>query len=308
MSDQRRIDDFFVCVGAQKAGTTWLARMLARHPDLFMTPVKEIHYFDHIAGITRHLDDRRRRARRRKHYQRLLTQWHRWPELRGQGEWYRGYLSDPIDDDWYASLFCDRGEKRFAGEATPEYALIGAEGFAHMKRLAPDMRVLYILRNPVERAWSQLQHVCRREGLRTDGGNVDALISRANAPGFGAHGDYLAALDGLEQVFDPDQLQIEFFEKIHEDREQALGRICSFVGLAYNPAWFGEMGQRYNRSKPAAMPPAIRAHFANAYADVIRGVEARLGSVPDSWLADPAEMSDGVELDGRPDARAAARS
>ena len=308
MNAQAPIEDFFVCVGAQKAGTTWLARMLSRHPDLFMTPVKEIHYFDHIAGITHHLDDRRRRARRRKHYQRLLTQWHRWPELRGQSTWYRGYLADPIDDDWYASLFRDRGGKRFAGEATPEYALIGVDGFAHMKRLAPSMRVLYILRNPVERAWSQLQHVCRREGLPTDGGDVNALIARANAPGFAAHGDYVAALDGLEQVFGPDQIRIEFFEKIHEDRAQALGRICNFIGLAYNPAWFGEMGERVNRSRPAAIPPAIREHFANAYADVVRGVEDRLGSVPQSWRDDPGAASGRIEIDAEPAARTAARS
>jgi hypothetical protein len=34
------IENFFVCVGAQKAGTTWLARVLEDHPEIFMTPVK----------------------------------------------------------------------------------------------------------------------------------------------------------------------------------------------------------------------------------------------------------------------------
>ena len=41
------IDKFFLCVGAQKSGTTWLARILADHPDLYLTPVKELHFFDH---------------------------------------------------------------------------------------------------------------------------------------------------------------------------------------------------------------------------------------------------------------------
>jgi len=286
MTDKPLINDFFVCIGAQKAGTTWLARMLARHPDLFMTPVKEIHYFDHIAGITRHLSDRRRRARRRKHYQRLWTQWHRWPELRGQGPWYRGYMSNPIDDRWYASLFNQRRGCRFAGEATPEYALIGEEGFAHMKRLSPDMRVLYILRNPVERAWSQLLHLCRREGLRPDGLGSDELIARARAPVFAAHGDYTAVLDALDRVFRPEQVRVDFFERIHADRDGALERICGFIGLGYDSAWFGETGRRFNPSAPAPMPAEIREHFRNEYAGMVSGLETRLGSLPESWEMD----------------------
>ena len=47
-----KIENYFVCIGAQKSGTTWLARMLSAHPDIFVTPVKEILYFDHVAGIT----------------------------------------------------------------------------------------------------------------------------------------------------------------------------------------------------------------------------------------------------------------
>jgi hypothetical protein len=286
MTDQPVITDFFVCIGAQKAGTTWLARMLARHPDVFMTPVKEIHYFDHIAGITRHLSDRRRWARWRKHYQRLWTQWRRWPELRGRGAWYRGYMSNPIDDRWYASLFNQRREFKFAGEATPEYALIGVEGFAHMKRLAPDMRVLYIMRNPVERAWSQLLHLCRREGLRPNQLRPEELIARARAPVFASHGDYIAVLDALDRVFRPEQVRIDFFEQIHADRDGALERICGFIGLDHDPAWFGETERRFNRSDPAPMPAEVRQYFRDEYAGMVGELEARLGNMPEGWGAD----------------------
>jgi hypothetical protein len=37
-----------VGVGAQKAGTTWLFDYLGRHPDVAMSPIKELHYFDQI--------------------------------------------------------------------------------------------------------------------------------------------------------------------------------------------------------------------------------------------------------------------
>src|SRR5689334_16087334 len=36
----------FLCIGAQKAGTSWLYQQLEPHPDFWMPPVKELHYFD----------------------------------------------------------------------------------------------------------------------------------------------------------------------------------------------------------------------------------------------------------------------
>src|SRR5438094_6624595 len=38
----------FLCVGAQKAGTSWLYRQLEPHPDFWMPPVKELHYLDNL--------------------------------------------------------------------------------------------------------------------------------------------------------------------------------------------------------------------------------------------------------------------
>ncbi len=40
----------FLCVGAQKAGTSWLYRQLEPHPDFWMPPVKELHYLDNLTG------------------------------------------------------------------------------------------------------------------------------------------------------------------------------------------------------------------------------------------------------------------
>ena len=39
--------DFF-CIGAQKGGTRWLYDQLQLHPDFWMPPVKELHYFDRL--------------------------------------------------------------------------------------------------------------------------------------------------------------------------------------------------------------------------------------------------------------------
>src|SRR2546423_15689927 len=43
----------FICIGAQKAGTGWLYEQLRNHPDFWMPPMKELHYFDRFADPNR---------------------------------------------------------------------------------------------------------------------------------------------------------------------------------------------------------------------------------------------------------------
>ena len=278
------IDNYFVGIGAQKSGTTWLARMLASHPDIFVTPVKEIHYFDHIRALTEQLSPAKRRSRYRKYHQRMWTQWHRFSEYRGQWPWWRDYMSLPIDDTWYQRLFEHRDGKTFAGEITPEYAIVGAEGLGHIKRLAPDARVIFIMRNPVDRMWSQVLHQCRSRGLDANRQSTEAIVTMLAEPRFGELGDYAATLDDMTAVFQPEQTLSLFYEDMHQDRLAALAQVCQFLGASFNAHHFPELGRRFNRSQQAALPAPIRAHLRDRYRVQAEAVRQRLGRLPDQWL------------------------
>src|SRR6266478_1414402 len=43
----------FLCIGAHKGGTTWLYQQLDSHPDFWMPPIKELHYFDQLSRVQR---------------------------------------------------------------------------------------------------------------------------------------------------------------------------------------------------------------------------------------------------------------
>lgn len=278
------IRDFFICVGAQKAGTTWLARILAGHPDVFITPVKEIHYFDYVRDLTQHLSEQKRASRHRKYHQRLWTQWHKFAFHRGQWAWYRDYMKRPIDDAWYASLFKDRGGKRFAGEATPEYAIIGKEGYEHIKRLSPGVRILFILRNPVTRAWSQALHHCRATDMDAARMSRDQLIEHMEgAPHFNELGAYMETIVNLEAVFAPEQLKLMFYETIHNDRQAGLAEICRFIGAGFSPAMFPELTRKFNTSQDVKLPDDVRQHLRAKFEPLAKRVKEKLGGVPESW-------------------------
>ncbi len=290
MIEARTIDRYFVCIGAQKAGTTWLARTLSRHPDIFMTPVKEIHYFDHVRGVTAHLSDSKRRSRYRKYHQRMWTQWNRWSEYRAQNSWYRAYMNDPIDDSWYCSLFQDRLGRKMAGEATPEYSILGRDGLEHIRRLAPDARVLYIMRDPVPRAWSQILHRCRVQNIDAAKAGDDRLISLTEPEDFRMHGDYGRVLDDLFTVFSSEQVLTAFYEEIHDDRHAALSKICGFLGVAAFDDTAQSLKKRYNRSQTVTMPEGVGRHLRSLCAPVVRQVKERLGAVPEGWTRTLAEV------------------
>lgn len=279
----RPIERHFVCIGAQKAGTTWLARALAAHPEVFVTPVKEIHYFDHVAGFSAQLGDRKRRSRYRKYWQRRLTQWGRHAEYSDQHDWYRAYMAAPIDDAWYASLFGFRGKARIAGEATPEYALLEPDGFRHLRRLSPEVRILFVLREPVARAWSQILHRCRRLKLDARTAPPERLLAIAADDEFRRYGDYRRTLLALDEVFRPDQVSIDFYEDVHADRGAALDRLSRFIGAGPYPESGAALTRRFNVSQDAAMPGEVRRVLRRETRGQAEWVRDRFGRVPAAW-------------------------
>lgn len=280
------ISDYFVCVGAQKASTTWLFSALGRHPEIFVTPVKEIHYFDHVRGVTQHLDDRRRRARFRKYLQRIAFDWPRFGIYRSQWDWYRAYMRSPIDDAWYEELFRHRSGKKLAGEATPEYAPLGRDGFSHIARLAPRAKAIFIMRNPVTQAWSQYLHFAGKRGARGAAEGPEGAkafwASNYSAP----FRDYSKTIDDLHATFGKQRVTLLFHEEIHADRLAALRDVCDFLGVRFDPHVFGALDKALNPSRPEPMPAELRQHLMALHRPTAEAVLERVGSIPPAWRDD----------------------
>lgn len=280
------ISNYFVCVGAQKAGTTWLLATLGQHPDIFTTPVKEIHYFDHVRGISSHLSDRKRRQRFRKYLQRLAFDWRGLSKCRSQWAWYRAYMRSPIGDAWYASLFDHRGGATIAGEATPEYAILGEEGFRHIKRLAPDAKAIFVLRSPLRQAWSQFLHFEHKRDARAVRGGTERAIAFWESAYSAPFRDYAKTMDDLVGVFGASRVKFLFFEDIHADRRAAIDSLCRFLGVEFRPGYFGDLERALNVSRLAPIPAELREYLVAKHRRVVEDVAERIGTVPQSWRDD----------------------
>src|SRR4029079_17348643 len=82
----------FLVIGAQRAGTTWLHRVLRQHPALWLPPVKELHYFDKLNRTRTWLDAKERSRVIYRNLERI-------------DRWHLSYLLGARSDTWYAHLF-----------------------------------------------------------------------------------------------------------------------------------------------------------------------------------------------------------
>ena len=157
----------FIGIGLQRAGTSWLSNMLAHHPDIWMPPLKELHYFDvkdsSIADV-RPRYNQHLKARMIHKFAYLFTSHQNRPELFKNNvydclKWDLRYFQGKMTDRWYLRLFDTVFTKqRISGEITPYYSSLSDDGIDHILDLLPDIKIILILRDPIDRARSSLIH------------------------------------------------------------------------------------------------------------------------------------------------------
>lgn len=186
----------FLCIGAQKAGTTWLMANLNHHPKVW-TPkfAKELHYFDSV-----YLDTNKTYVL--EGYERFIN---RIQNINTKSEKYYAKVADPdfaFTDKWYKHVFSIAPKFSVRGECTPFYTSLPLDGIKHIKRLAPKVRLIHMIRDPFERMLSSyLMYMDRR--FTNDGDRLRHLL---NHELFVSRGDYRGNIARWENIFDPDQI------------------------------------------------------------------------------------------------------
>lgn len=280
----------FLGIGGTRCGTTWLHDMLRRHPELWLPPIKELHYFDrspayaspsHLAGDR--LGDRLfgrapEQAQWRRTAGRHLLGAPRHPTtLAWKGRYYLGRPSD----SWYASLF-PPGGRLVRGEITPAYSLLSRADVERVAALMPAAKILFLLRDPVERAWSGY----RRRGLTPD--QVRARLARP----VDRRGDYLTAIARWGGAFPRGQLHVDFYDDIAADPAGLLMRVFRFLGVAESVRLAGDVtiAHRVNAAPPAPMPLEVRAALTRRHLPTIEGLADMFGGPASRWLAVAEEV------------------
>ena len=254
-----RLRPTFLVIGAQKAGTTSLYSYLSRHPAILCARPKEVHYFN-------------------VHY--------------------------PLGDRWYLSHFplATRGlviRRRFGtppavGEVTPGY-LFHPHAPERVHAVSPEMKLVAVLRDPVERAYSQYRMQVRGRGLEATGSFEDALErERLELPAelellhedpayvsptglwrsYVARGRYADHLDEWLSWFPLEQLLVVTSEELRADPASAVATIADFLGV---PPWPADTYRLRSVSEYEPLPDELRERLAAVFEPQSRRLEQLLG-------------------------------
>jgi hypothetical protein len=205
----RSLPDFII-IGAQKSGTSSLFAYLAQHPQLLPSWTKEVHFFD--GGLKPHTD----------HY--------------AKGEcWYRAHF--PIKDNMsiHARTF----------EASPFY-IFNPLTPKRIFDLAPEVKLVAVLRNPTERAISQYFHEKRkgseplslREALQAEEQRLKPFIEKQDYNNrivkncsYKSRGLYRQQLERFLEYFPMQQLLVLSSEEFFSEPGNTLRKVFEFTGV-----------------------------------------------------------------------------
>jgi hypothetical protein len=199
-------------VGTAKAGTTSMHRYLDRHPDVFMSDVKEPHYFTRTVDLDESDPDEARRE--------------------------------------YLNLFADEAKHPIRGEASTSY-LFHPPAAERIHERAPDANIIVMLRNPVQRAFSAFLFQERKsarfddfvDSVLRDIGRYEITPAEDRLEAyfegdlmlFAHHGLYAEGVERYVDRFGRDNVHAVVLGRLKEDAEAELERVAEFLDVDPGP-------------------------------------------------------------------------
>lgn len=257
---QRVVPDYFV-VGTKRGGTTSLWNWLDAHPQV-------LSMFPRVRGLKS-------------------------PEFffdegaRGE-RWYRSHFHTRT----YRSIHTRLRGGAVNGEASPYY-MYGPHIPRQLARSAPEARIIVLLRNPVERAYSHFWERTGRgvetlsfaEALAAEERRTARARLRVEADpscyepaydyfSYRHRGIYLPQLQRIHDSFPAEQVLLLRSEDLYADPQAAFDSTCEFLGISHH--LIGSPS-RHNEIRRDPMDPQVRQQLAEFYAPHNAELEAYLG-------------------------------
>lgn len=291
----------FLCIGAQRGGTTFLYRCLKDCPGVWIPPCKEVHYFSRSTKYESpsHLCDRsalfklfspsdegrawRRFVKPRIRFWLVEAEPPRWTDGPRRLAWFSRYLLGRPSDEWYRSLF-QEGAGKIKGEITPAYSLLDEQDVAAIAKSFPNLRIILLMRDPVERVISQIRlHLEGRFAPSFKSASDPAVLRFATAPSQLRRGDYPAILNLWRRYFPGNVLPI-FHEDLRADSALVVENTLRFLGA--ETCRVPDVGDTAERRPPSAvpeLPPEFTRSIAERHRGIVRECAASLGGHAVRW-------------------------
>lgn len=247
----------FLCIGTAKAGTTWFHQMFPQHPDVWMSLLKETHYFDGLHGDAVRLQ---KGGIRRRIGQRAQMAYDRNGPLAPNTLYWEDLRTGIWTPEWYARAFTHPNARaKTLGEATPAYCALPIEGIKTIWNDLPGVRLIHFIRDPVGRTLSTLRMSATAQGFAPDDPPPeDFWHEQLEIPGTFARGDYAAQIPRWLSVFPADRILYLPFGEIKTDPLGVLRRIERHLDLPAARYDIDRISRQVHAGARFRIPPSVR--------------------------------------------------
>ncbi|AXX97367.1 sulfotransferase [Profundibacter amoris] len=283
-------------IGAVKAGTSWLFNYLEGHPECAMPPYKELRYFymlenDHFEGQIKKVrvliadlkdsletapEDRKPMIRKR------LNKTRHWLKV------LREHRDDPAA---YAAYMMDQANgAKLTADITPEYSMMPVARLKQMAGVVANTRFVYLLRDPLDRLWSNIRMNAWRKtkdpkAMRALAlAEVDRILDGKSSPAY-ERSDYVHGLTALETAVPEARRKVMFYETLFTD--DSIRELCAFLGLSNHKA---ALDKRIHQGVPIKLDAARRSGLQKLLAPQYHAVEKRFQTLPARWQDNMARV------------------
>ena len=261
----------FLCVGMHKGGTTWLYQQLDSHPDFWMPPVKELHYFDQLSRVHRASSPRCRDERDFRFLENI-----------------KSLSARPyIDLENYARLFEPKGSL-LSGDISPNYSTLSNKVIRQVVGYFPNLKVIFLARDPVERLWSHLSMEVRYHQIEPfDVTDIDEVNRNLLRRGMLLRSYPSAVFARWKRHVHPDRFRVYFFDDLQRNPAELRRSILHFLGADPEKPSLRVTVDHNSWAAGEKLPLTdnVRSHLAQFFKNELRICAARLGGPARDWLA-----------------------
>jgi Sulfotransferase family len=261
----------FLCVGAHKAGTTWLYQQLDSHPDFWMPPVKELHYFDQLSRVQRAARPRCRDERDLQFLERLESL----------------SAKPAIDLENYGRLFESKA-LLLSGDVSPNYSTLSGKVIRQVVGYFPNLKVLFMARDPVERIWSHLSmEVHYRQIEPFDVTNVHEVNRNLSRRGMLLRSYPSTVVARWKHCVQPEKFRVYFFDDLQSNPAELRRSILRFLGADSDKPGnrFTADHNSWTAMEKLPLTANVRSHLAKVFKKELKTCAAQLGGPARDWPA-----------------------
>ncbi|MBI1813479.1 MAG: sulfotransferase [Deltaproteobacteria bacterium] len=250
----------FLIVGPQRTGTTWLHAHLRYHPQIMLAEPKELFFFSSLKTP----DSPRYRSN----------------EL----GWYLQFFHEPLWRVVFRNLMSVRLYRELyrpqvRGEATASYATLDRDVIQEIAALKPDIKIVLMIREPIDRAWSHA-----KKDLVRNKGRKFAEVSAGEFERFFAEpyqrqcARYVEQIDNWSVYLRPGNLLVGLFDDVDAQPEALLLEVMRFLGVASDRRYIsGAVSEPVNPTGVSTIPEQYRRRLEALLKDDIIRLKERLG-------------------------------